>query len=102
MADWQQVVVTTLDLKKDYELVDVISTTVATNTWKNTAKDLGLDISTGWLEQGTLDNLFSVVSAKLRSDAAKLGANAIIGVQFEVGHDAKGFFVACFGTAVKY
>jgi uncharacterized protein YbjQ (UPF0145 family) len=31
-----------------------------------------------------------------------LGANAIIGVQFEVGHDAKGFFVACFSTAVKY
>ncbi len=47
MADWQEVLVTTLDLKKDYEFVDVIATTVATNTWKDTAKDLGLEISTG-------------------------------------------------------
>jgi hypothetical protein len=102
MADWQDVTLTTVDLKKDYEVLDVISTVSTDGTWKEYANQLGLDIATGWLEQGTLDNLFTVVSAMLRSEAHQMGANAIVGVEFDVGTDATGFFVVGFGTAVKY
>jgi|TARA_Y100000294_G_C8471440_1_gene302851 hypothetical protein len=102
MADWQDVVLTTLDLKKDYEVLDVISTVATDGTWKSHAKHLDLDISSGWLEQGTLDNLFTTVSGMLRNEAHQMGANAIVGVDFDVGIDSTGFFVVGFGTAVKY
>lgn len=100
--EWQDVTLTTVDLKKDYEVLDVVSAASTYGTWKDYAKHLGLDIATGWIEQGTLDNLFTVASAMLRSEAHQMGANAIVGVEFDVGTDSTGFFVVGFGTAVKY
>ena len=102
MEEWQSVILTTVDLKQDYEVLDIVNMTVAGNTWKDTAKALGLGIDTGWLEQGTIDNLWAVASAALRAQAHQLGADAVVGCEFDIGSDSSGFFVTGFGTAVKF
>jgi len=103
---WQDVKITTVDLKKDYEIIDIISVAVSGSTWKSEAKSLGLEIATGWADSGTLDNLFAVAGASLRYQAEQMGANAVIGTEFDISKE-EGFssienLVVGFGTAVKY
>ena len=101
MADWQNIITTTLDIKEDYDILDIVNVTVAGNTWKDEAKGLGLDIETGWLSQGDVSVVFSVASASLKYTADQIGADAVVGCEFDVGFDSEGPYVVGFGTAVK-
>ena len=102
MSEWQSISLSTVDIKEDYEILDIVNITIASNTWKDTANAMDLGIDTGWLEQGTIDNLWAVASAALRKTAFDLGADAVAGCEFDIGNDSSGFFVTGFGTAVKY
>ncbi len=101
MADWKNIITTTLDIKDDYDILDIVNVTVAGNTWKDEAAALGLDIDTGWLSQGDVSVVFSVASASLKFSADQVGADAVVGCEFDVGFDSEGPYVVGFGTAVK-
>ena len=101
MADWKNIITTTLDIKDDYDILDIVNVTVAGNTWKDEAGALGLDIDTGWLSQGDVSVVFAVASASLKYSADKVGADAVVGCEFDVGFDSEGPYVVGFGTAVK-
>ena len=101
MAEWQSIITTTLDLKEDYDILDIVNVTVAGNTWKDEAAGLGLEIDTGWLSQGDVSVVFAVASASLKYSADQVGADAVVGCEFDVGFDQHGPYVVGFGTAVK-
>jgi len=101
MSDWKNIITTTLDIKDDYDILDIVNVTVAGNTWKDEAKGLGLDIDTGWLSQGDVTVVFAVASASLKFSADQIGADAVVGCEFDVGFDNEGPYVVGFGTAVK-
>jgi|TARA_B100000780_G_C21118297_1_gene452710 uncharacterized protein YbjQ (UPF0145 family) len=101
MSDWNSIITTTVDLKDDYDILDIVNVTVAGNTWKDEAKGLGLDIATGWLNEGDVSTVFTVASALLKSTANEIGADAVVGCEFDVGFDNSGPYVVGFGTAVK-
>lgn len=65
------------------------------------AKMLGLQIDTGFLSAYDVDIGFTVASAALRKKAEDIGADAVIGCEFDVGFDNNGPYVVGFGTAVK-
>ncbi len=102
MSDWKNITLTTVDLKVDYETLDIVNVTVAGNTWKDEAKALGLDLSTGWLDQGDVTTVFTVASSSLKFQAEQIGADAVVGCEFDVGFDSEGPYVVGFGTAVKF
>ena len=102
MAEWQNIITTTLDIKEDYDILDIVNVTVAGNTWKDEAKAMGLDLSTGWLDYGDVSTVFSVASASLKFHAEQIGADAVVGCEFDVGFDNEGPYVTGFGTAVKF
>ena len=60
MSDWNSIILTTVDLKADYDVLDIVNVTVAGNTWKDEAKALGIDLDTGWLAYGDVSTVFSV------------------------------------------
>jgi hypothetical protein len=101
MEDWKNIILTTVDLKEDYEILDIVNVTVAGNTWKDEAKNLGIDIDTGWLAAGDVSVVFQVASSSLKHQANALGADAVVGCEFDVGFDNFGPYVVGFGTAVK-
>jgi len=101
MSDWNSVITTTIDLKDDYDILDIVNVTVAGNTWKDEANGLGLDIATGWTSQGDVSTVFTVASALLKFTANEIGADAVVGCEFDVGFDGSGAYVVGFGTAVK-
>ena len=101
MSDWEAVTVCTIDIKEEYEILDIVNVTVAGNTWKDIAKQLGLKMDTGWLAGGDMDTVFPVATALLKFNAHDIGADAIVGCEFDVGFDANGCYVVGFGTAVK-
>ncbi len=101
MSEWNSVITTTVDLKDPYDVLDIVNVTVAGNTWKDEAKGLGLDISTGWLDTGDVSTVFTVASALLKYSANEIGADAVVGCEFDVGFDNEGPYVVGFGTAVK-
>ena len=101
MSDWKNIITTTLDIKDDYDILDIVNVTVAGNTWKDEAGALGLDIDTGWLSQGDVTVVFAVASASLKFSADQIGADAVVGCEFDVGFDSEGPYVVGFGTAVK-
>ena len=96
MEDWKNIILTTVDLKEDYDILDIVNVTVAGNTWKDEAKHLGIDIDTGWLAAGDVSVVFQVASSSLKHRANELGAD-----EFDVGFDNYGPYVVGFGTAVK-
>jgi uncharacterized protein YbjQ (UPF0145 family) len=96
------IILTTRDLKQSYEVVDLVNTTVAGNTWKDHAKELGLQLDTGWLADYDVNVAFSVASAGLRKKAEMIGADAVVGCEFDVGFDNSGPYCVGFGTAVKF
>ena len=102
MSDWKNITLTTVDLKVDYETLDIVNVTVAGNTWKAEANALGLDISTGWLDSGDVTTVFTVASSSLKFQADQIGADAVVGCEFDVGFDSEGPYVVGFGTAVKF
>tara|TARA_B100000214_G_scaffold374478_1_gene357378 strand:- start:1922 stop:2233 length:312 start_codon:yes stop_codon:yes gene_type:complete len=102
MSDWKNITLTTVDLKVDYETLDIVNVTVAGNTWKAEANALGLDISTGWLDAGDVTTVFTVASSSLKFQADQIGADAVVGCEFDVGFDSEGPYVVGFGTAVKF
>tara|TARA_B100000029_G_C17591618_1_gene962680 strand:- start:3262 stop:3573 length:312 start_codon:yes stop_codon:yes gene_type:complete len=101
MSDWQNITLTTIDIKDDYEILDIVNVTVAGNTWKDEAKALGLDIETGWMSYGDVSTVFTVASSTLKFQAEQIGADAVVGCEFDVGFDSEGPYVTGFGTAVK-
>lgn len=101
MSDWNSIILTTVDLKADYDVLDIVNVTVAGNTWKDEAKALGIDLDTGWLAYGDVSTVFSVASASLKHTANEIGADAVVGCEFDVGFDSEGPYVTGFGTAVK-
>jgi hypothetical protein len=101
MSDWHSVITTTVDLNDPYEILDIVNVTVAGNTWKDEAQGLGLDISTGWLDSGDVSTVFTVASSLLKYSAHEIGADAVVGCEFDVGFDSNGPYVTGFGTAVK-
>ena len=46
MSDWNSIILTTVDLKADYDVLDIVNVTVAGNTWKDEAKPHGIDLDT--------------------------------------------------------
>ena len=40
MSDWNSIILTTVDLKVDYDVLDIVNVTVAGNTWKDEADEL--------------------------------------------------------------
>lgn len=102
MEDWKTTVLTTVDLKEDYDILDIVNITIAGNTWKDEAKNLGIDIDTGWLAAGDVSVVFQVASSSLKHQANGLGADAVVGCEFDVGFDNFGPYVVGFGTAVKF
>lgn len=97
-----EIILTTRDLKQSYEVVDLVNTTIGGNTWKDQVKDLGLQIDTGWLAAYDVDVSFTVASSALRKKAELIGADAVIGCEFDVGFDSHGPYCVGFGTAVKF
>ena len=102
MATWKDVILTTRDLKQDYEVLDLICVVVAGNTWKGEVTALGLNLANGWTDQGYVDVLFQVASAKLRFQAHNMGATAVVGLEFDNSSDKNGNVIIGWGTAVKF
>jgi len=102
MSEWKSIITTTLDVKNDYEILDIVNVTVTGNTWKDEAQALGLDLETGWLASGDVDTIFGVGSAALKHQANEIGADAVVGCEFDVGFDDFGPYIVGFGTAVKF
>ena len=102
MAEWQSIITTTLDLKEDYDILDIVNVTVAGNTWKDEAAGLGLEIDTGWLSQGDVSVVFAVASASLKYSADQVGADAVVGFRFITSPVMQGSAeLLAYGTAVK-
>lgn len=101
MSEWNAIILTTIDLKTDYEILDIVNVTVGGNTWKNEANVLGIDMDTGWLSTGDVSTVFTVASSLLKHTANEIGADAVVGCEFDVGFDDFGPYVTGFGTAVK-
>ena len=102
MSEWKSVITTPLDVKNDYEILDIVNVTVAGNTWTDEAMALGLEIGTGWLDIGDVSTVFTVASAAVKHQANQIGADAVVGCEFDVGFDGSGPYVVGFGTAVKF
>lgn len=96
------IILTTRDLKETYQIVDLVNITIAGNTWKDISQELGLQLDTGWLAAYDVDVSFTVASAALRKKAETIGADAVIGCEFDVGFDNSGPYCVGFGTAVKF
>lgn len=96
-----EVILTTRDLKDAYEVLGLVNITIAGNTWKDEAKALDLQIDTGFLAGYDVDTAFTVASSALAKKAEMVGADAVIGCEFDVGFDNNGPYVVGFGTAVK-
>tara|TARA_B100001142_G_C14216421_1_gene609755 strand:- start:664 stop:975 length:312 start_codon:yes stop_codon:yes gene_type:complete len=101
MSEWKNIIITTVDIKDDYDILDIVNVTVAGNTWKDEAKALGLEMDTGWLSAGDMTTVFTVASSCLKFQAEQIGADAVVGCEFDVGFDDYGPYVTGFGTAVK-
>ena len=101
MSEWNTVICTTVDLNDDYDVLDIVNVTVAGNTGKDEAAALGLQVDTGWLASGDVTTVFTVASALLKHTANEIGADAVVGCEFDVGFDNVGPYVVGFGTAVK-
>ena len=101
MSEWESIILTTVDLKDDYDILDLVNVTVAGNTWKSEAQALGLDMDSGWLAYGDVSTVFTVASSLLKNTANEIGADAVVGCEFDVGFDNNGPYVTGFGTAVK-
>ena len=95
------IILTTRDLKDSYQIIDLVNITIAGNTWKDQAKALDLQLDTGWLAGYDVDVSFTVASSALRKKAELIGADAVIGCEFDVGVDNSGPYCVGFGTAVK-
>ena len=102
MSEWKSIITTTLDVKNDYDILDIVNVTVAGNTWKEEVNALGLDLDTGWLAGGDVDTVFTVAAALIKYHANEIGADAVVGCEFDVGFDNSGPYVVGFGTAVKF
>jgi len=78
---------TTLDVKQDYEVLQVITGYVETTS--TLAKDSFL-------------NAYSTAWANLAAEAYKLKADAVVGIHVEFINGADNLRIMIYGTAVKY
>ena len=52
-------------------------------------------------QYGDVSTVFTVASSSLKHTANEIGADAVVGCEFDVGFDSEGPYVTGFGTAVK-
>lgn len=89
-------IVSTTDIKKDYEILDVVFAYGSSGT--------------GWLKTANPMEAYPKVLEELKSNAVKIGAEAIVGATFDyrvaVGTGCSNgkqvFEVFAYGTAVKF
>jgi len=86
-AQEKKIIFTTMDLKQDYEILDLVA-------WVTS-------FTTGFLGDNITD-VYNGCSREVKNQAIKLGADAVIGVQINLQNVAGMSTMSIYGTAVKF